>query len=59
MTQKKVRAEEDDIGDIMRKRIMDTWHKGMTPSEIAEDTGVSVRVVYRCLKEGQKPLLRQ
>jgi hypothetical protein len=59
MTKTKERSDEDEIGDIMRKRIMDAWHKGMTPREIADDTGVSVGVVYRCLKHGQKPFVRQ
>lgn len=46
----------DDISEITRRQIIVGWHAGMTPREIAEETNVPTKVVYRTLKQAQKAI---
>jgi len=45
------REIEDALPNSLQSRVVDLWRKGKTDSEIAQETGVSIRTVQRRLKE--------
>lgn len=51
-------AEEDQIGEIMRQQIFAAWRAGKPPVEIAEEMRISIRDVYKILKQEQKAFVQ-
>lgn len=50
--------DEDDIDDITWQQIITGWHRGKSPSQIAEETGLPIKLVYKRLKRTQKRIIR-
>jgi hypothetical protein len=51
-------ADEDEIGDIMRQQIIADWRTGKKPAQIAEEMQISIKDVYKSLKQEQKTLIK-
>jgi hypothetical protein len=49
-------SDQDGISDIQQKEIWDKWHQKKPLKQIANETGESVKTVYRILANMQKAL---
>lgn len=52
-------SDEDEIGEISKKQIIDSWARGNSPKQIADELRLPIKLVCRILKNVQKEFIKR